>query len=496
MQGRRSAKPKKQSEKQSEKQPKKQQGPLRRSLIDLLREFLTPALWRQAHQTRRRSQKKQSSRWMVQPLMLMLLLTTWSHGDSQAERFECAKAFCRLCLRKRRSPGQTIGGFQKALARLPMPVMRTLAAGVRLALASKLAGHWMVEDFIPLGCDGSRVECPRTKELEEHLGQAGKDKSAPNIWVTAVVHLRWGIPWAWRFGKGTASERQHLELLIDTLPRLALLVADAGYFGFRMAECLVRKNVMFLLRMSSNVTLYTRELVRMDRYREGKVYYWPSAKDRKAGAKPLLLRLIRIRATPANKRSHDVWLLTNVMDKKRLSHRLAGRMYRWRWQNEGCFRTYKHTLKKVKLMSRTVRLVHREAEGSWLALQLLLAQGVLVQTARLCGRDRSPKSGRGSEQTSGTTATAEECEAEVKSSPRKILLAIREEINSAPRPHRRSPYEERLWQARIDRREQTSDKAPNSWPRRKPHKPPGPPELREITDDQKYELDSIKRNAA
>jgi Transposase DDE domain len=478
MRQRRSAKPKKQP---------KQQGPLRRSLIDLLREFLTPALWRQAHQTRRRSQKKQSSRWMVQPLMLMLLLTTWSHGDSQAERFECAKAFCQLCLRKRRNPGRTIGGFQKALARLPMPVMRTLAAGVRLALASKLAGHWMVEGFIPLGCDGSRIECPRTKELEEHLGQAGKDKSAPNIWVTAVVHLRWGIPWAWRFGKGTASERQHLELLLDTLPRLALLVADAGYFGFRMAECLVRKNVMFLLRMSSNVTLYTRELVRMDRYREGKVYYWPSAKDRKAGAKPLLLRLIRIRATPANKRSHDVWLLTNVMDKKRLSHALAGRMYRWRWQNEGCFRTYKQTLKKVKLMSRTVRLVHREAEGSWLALQLLLAQGVLVQTARLSLKSR---------QTPGQPLTAEECEAEVKSSPRKILIAIREEIDAAPRPRRRPTYEERLWRARIDKREQTSAKAPNSWPRRKPHKPPGPPELREITDDQKHELDSTKRNVA
>ena len=41
------------------------------------------------------------------------------------------------------------------------------------------------------------------------------------------------------------------------------------------------------------------------------------------------------------------------------------------------------TLKKVKLVSRTVRLVHREAEGSWLALQLLLAQGVWRQTERM-----------------------------------------------------------------------------------------------------------------
>lgn len=447
----------------------------RRSLVEVLREFLTPALWKQAHQVRRRTQKKQSSRWRVQPLVLMLLLMTWSHGDSQADRFECAKAYCQVCLQRRRNPGKTVQGFQKALARLPLLVLRTLAAGVRGVLAARLGEHWYVEGFVPIGCDGSRVQCPRTTELEERMGQAGKDKSAPTLWVTALVHLRWGVPWAWRFGKGTASEREHLEHMLSVLPRLALLVADAGYFGFRLTEQLVHKNVMFLLRMSSNVTLYTREHVRLEHYREGEVYYWPSQKDRKAGAKPLRLRLIRVRA---KRRRNDVWLLTNVM-QERLSHALAGRMYRWRWQNEGCFRTYKHTLKKVKLVSRTVRLVHREAEGSWLALQLLLAQGVLAQTKRLA----KPAS------------TANACEQEVKCSPRKILIAIREEINSAPRP-RLPKYEERLHQAESERRQRTSAKASRPWPRRKPHKAPKPPELRRLSVAQRSLLATLESEAA
>jgi hypothetical protein len=456
----------------SRKKPRR----LRRSLVEILREFLTPALWKQAHQVRRRTQKKSSPRWMVQPLVLMLLLMTWSHGDSQADRFECAKAYCQVCLQRRRNPGKTVQGFQKALARLPVAVLRTLAAGVRLVLAARLADRWLVEGFVPMGCDGSRVECPRTTELEERMGQAGKDKSAPTLWVTALVHLRWGVPWGWRFGKGTASERDHLEHLLSVLPRLALLVADAGYFGFRLTERLVRQRVMFLLRMSSNVTLYTREQVRLQHYREGEVYYWPSRKDQKSGAQPLHLRLIRIRA---KRRRNDVWLLTNVMDQKRLSHALAGRMYRWRWQNEGCFRTYKHTLKKVKLVSRTVRLVHREAEGSWLALQLLLAQGVLAQTKQMTKQ----------------AATASECEQEVKCSPRKILMAIREEINSAPR--RRQPkYEERLHQAQGERRRRTSAKASRVWPRRKPHKPPKPPKLRKLSVAQKSELERVASEAA
>ena len=447
-----------------------------RSLVEILRDFLTPALWKQAHQARRRTHKKESPRWMVQPLVLMLLLMTWSHGDSQADRFECAKAYCQVCLQKRRNPGKTVQGFQKALARWPLLVLRTFAAGVRGVLAARLGSAWFVEGFVPIGCDGSRVECPRTTELEERMGQAGKDKSAPTLWVTALVHLRWGVPWTWRFGKGTASERDHLGYLTGVLPRLALLVADAGYFGFRLAEQLVRRDVTFLLRMSSNVTLYTREQVLLERYREGEVYYWPSRKDQKIGAKPLYLRLLRIRA---KRRRNDVWLLTNVMDKKRLSHALAGQMYRWRWQNEGCFRTYKHTLKKVKLVSRTVRLVHREAEGSWLALQLLLAQGILAQTKRLATQP----------------ATANECEQELKCSPRKILIAIREEITSAPR-RRRPKYEERLRQAQGERRQRTSAKASRVWPRRKPHKPPKPPELRKLSVAQKSELERHKSKAA
>jgi hypothetical protein len=447
----------------------------RRSLCQILREFLTPAAWKQAQQQRRVVQRKESSRWKTQPLVLMLLFMTWCSGDSQAERFELAKGYCQVCLAKRRRPGKTVQGFQKALARLPLVVLRVLAAGVRRFVAGRLGQLWLVGGWVPIGCDGSRVECPRTKELEERLGQAGKDKAAPTLWVTALVHLRWGVPWAWRFGKGTASERSHLERMLGVLPKMALLVADAGYFGFALTRRLVQEKVSFLLRMSSNVTLYTSKWVRLERYREGVVYYWPNQKDIKKGAAPLRLRLLRIRGA---KRKNDVWLLTNVMDG-RLSRPLAGQMYRWRWQNEGCFRTYKHTLKKVKLVSRTVRLVHREAEGSWLALQLLMAQGVLAQQDRI----------------STHRATKREQAAKTLYSPREILVAIRQEMygrNGVGGPS----YEERLRAARGEERERKSAKASRDWPRRKPHKAPKPPRLLTLSDAQKSLLEGLTGKAA
>jgi hypothetical protein len=93
------------------------------------------------------------------------------------------------------------------------------------------------------------------------------------------------------------------------------------------------------------------------------------------------------------------------VDEQRLPRKSAGKFYRWRWRNEGLFRTSQRTLGKVKRMSRTVVQVHREAEGSLLATQLLLAQGTLAL------------------QTPATSGV-------VLPSARKVLLEIRAEIRN------------------------------------------------------------------
>ncbi len=39
------------------------------------------------------------------------------------------------------------------------------------------------------------------------MGKAGKEDSAPTLWLTAIVHLRYGLLWGVAtLGKGTASE--------------------------------------------------------------------------------------------------------------------------------------------------------------------------------------------------------------------------------------------------------------------------------------------------
>ena len=84
-----------------------------------------------------------------------------------------------------------------------MPVLRTLAAEIRGRIEQLFGDRLLVDGFIPLGCDGSRLECPRSEELQRRLGQSGKKDgqsqkkdAAPTIWLTALVHLGNGVPWA------------------------------------------------------------------------------------------------------------------------------------------------------------------------------------------------------------------------------------------------------------------------------------------------------------
>jgi hypothetical protein len=414
--------------------------------------------------------KKRKCRWEIQPLVMTLVLMTWSCGESQEERFEAARAFCVVCRPKQKRPGSTAAGFQKALARLPMPVLRALVAGVRGQIAALLP--MLVEGWIPLGCDGSQLRCPRTEELEKRLAGGNRMGSPPSVWLTAIVHLRLGVPWCWRWGKGTANERRHLQEMLALLPAAALLVADAGYIGYDLARALVSRKVSFLIRQCSLATLYSERQTPLTQFQDAVVWYWPTSAQKK-GLPPLRVRLLCVRRRkPGETKSQDVWLMTNVMDSRRLSMTQAGQFYRWRWENEGFFRTYKRTLQKMTLESRTVRLVHREAEGSMLALQLLLAQGALAMPRR------------------GTS------KAIPQASPRKVLVEIRKEIKNAPANRRQKSFAERMKKAQREQRERQTPKERRPWPSRAPHEPPKPPEILKLTAEQNAILDGLQQRSA
>jgi hypothetical protein len=438
-----------------------------RSMAFCLRQFLTPQVWKQARRGLKKPRK--NARWDFHHLILVTLAMTWSLGDSTPEKFEMARGIVAICRPKRRRVGQTAQGFQKALCRLPMRPLLALAGALRGRLVSLLGDDLLHGGFIPLGCDGSRLECCRNDELLARLGRAGKAACSPSLWVTAPVHLTTGVPWSWQLGKGNASERDHLRQLLPSLPRLALIVADAGFDGDDLALAILDSGASFLIRMSSKTHLFVDELTDPSQFRQGWVKYWPGWAQQ-AKRPPLRLRLIRVLCRGRGvdpKRATEVWLLTDVA-ASRMSMSQAASLYRLRWENEGLFRSYKRTLSKVHLTGRTVRSVHREAYGSLLACQLLLAQGAWALRG---ARDR--------------TSTVVPC------SPRQAILAMRKELQAAMKADRRESYRDRLARSARERRKRTSAKQKRAWPQRTPHKPPKPPRLLTMNEKEKALLSRL-----
>jgi hypothetical protein len=418
------------------------------SFTAALLRFLPAPVWKQAHQLHQ--PRKAAGRWDLHPLLVVLLLMTWTTGDSEAERFVTARAVYVARHQHGKRPGRTLSGFQQALAKLPLPVLHALFAGVRANLQRVFHRYWRSDGFLVMAVDGSRLECPRSAELEQQLGNCGKKDSAPMLMISALVLLPAGLLWAWAVGPGASSEHELLRQLLPTLPRHTLLVADAFYQGYELyCDILRTRGASFLVRLSSKSELYTETRQPLERFREGLVWYWPEKAQNQQ--KPALrLRLIRVRG----EKKQDVWLLTNVLKQERLGRRRAAELYRWRWRIEGVFRIYKRTLPKIKLCSRTEALVYREAEVSLLGLQLLLAQ------AARCRR------------VTGEAVI-------VMGSAREQLLKFRGDMTTSLGSCL-GPWQQRWYRADLAwvHSGGPGRKVRRQWPRRKNHKAPKPPKLR------------------
>jgi hypothetical protein len=432
-----------------------------RSFHASINQYLSPAVWKQAHQAWHRP--KEASRWSLHAVIWTLLSMAWNCGDSQEERFATARAGYVAAHQRDRRPGKSLAGFLAAVVRLPLCVFRALAEGVRQQIALRYVDRFRINGWLPVACDGTRLECPRSQELQKRLRDAGKSSSAPTLYLTTLVLLPLGLLWSWRLGKGTASEHYHLGWLRRTLPRRSLIVADAGFLGYDLFRAILQTPASFLVRLSSRAYLYTLEQVPLARFREGVVYYWPAHAQR-LGLPPIKARLLRL---------GDVWLLTNILDRKQLSHKTALVIYRWRWRNEGLFNIYKNMLDKVKLQSRTVATAHREAESSLLALQLLT-----VLTADMS--------------TYGAGGVL------IYGSPRVVLLRLRAESLALLRllgPRQFKDYQRMLAVVRAGPKNRISPRVRQEWPRRKNHKPPKPPKLRVLTDRLKSKMATVLQAA-
>ncbi len=379
--------------------------------------------------------------WTPQRLTWTALMMAWDAAATLAARFDAARDVLAAAAPTWRL-GTSYPGFLRAWMAWAPRLIPALVAALRRAALTHAGRHATRCGWAAFVVDGSRIDAPRTAANEAALGCAGKRRTAPQLFLTMLWHMGTGLPWDYRIGPGTASERRHLEDMLPDLPADALIVADAGFAGFDTCRRILESGRSFLLRVGSNVHLLKGLGYAIDE-RDRTAYLWPhDRRDRP----PLVLRLIVL---ARGRRS--IHLLTDVLSEPALSDEAAGALYQSRWGGEVWFRSFKQTLGRRKLLSRTPAAARAELGWSVVGLWLVSLIGVVGILER------------GGDPLRFSVAVARD----------RLRVTLRRSLGR----RRARPLAAELAEAVRDGYERRRPKRARSWPHKKRDKPPGAPKV-------------------
>ena len=389
-------------------------------------------------------------RWRPQRLAMVAVIMVWSQSRNLIQRF--LEAAGLLGEAKGWSLPTSYSGFTEALAAEGQRLTSGVKAQLQLSLQKHSRTFWQRHGFTAFAIDGTRIEAPHTTKNEQGLKIAGRQKSAPQVALTLLYHLGTGLPWDYRLGPGTDGERTHARQFIEDLPAQSLIVGDAGFVGYELMRALLLKGHSFLIRAGKNVTLLTK-LGWLVEERDDTVYLWPTLHRQ---GKPLVLRIIYLEHRQHN-RNRRVALLTNILDATELSLDTAQELYALRWGEEVFFRSFKQTLERHTLRSRTAENCLREAEWAVLSLWLL----GLLSVTRLIEAGHDP------------------LEWSVAAS-RDIVRVALYQPHKKPHPQHkqrrhRHTLDYQFRRALKDTYKRTGPKKARNYPRKKQEQPPGTP---------------------
>jgi Transposase DDE domain len=334
--------------------------------------------------------------WTTGQLVVLAVLWVWSDRGTLTGAFAHAKQLALSMLGK--VALTSYQGLSNALVTWT-PTLLPLIQRRLHALMEQIGGdYWRIGGWLPLAVDGSRITTPRTKGNEAdfsapHFGQSASargrrrwknkkrrskrlgERVKPQIWLTLMWHMGLCMPWSWKTGPSTSSERRHFLEMLATLvfPEKTLFCADAGFVGYELWKALVDAGHHFLIRVGGNVRLL--QGLGRTRQSDGLVYLWPADMAQKKQV-PLVLRLIVLQGPRGM-----VYLVTNVLARKALSDQQAAQLYRMRWGVELQFRSYKQTFGRGKLLSRTPQRALTELDWSLLGLWMIQLLAVKEQLA-------------------------------------------------------------------------------------------------------------------
>lgn len=309
-------------------------------------------------------------KWHPEQLAVEALIWSWQETKNVTDAFAQTLEICgELGLTK---IAKTYTSMMNALDRYKHVFADRLRERYQRLAEDVGDRFWETNGWVLMGFDGSRITAPRTASNEQAFcapnyghgtrAKYGKKKSqglrrkrnqenkpqpqAPQAWITMIWHMRLRLPWTWRLGASNASERGHVTEMLqqEEFAENTLFCGDAGFVGFPLWSKLA-KDGNFLVRVGANVKLLS-EQADVKKRRGGIVLCWPKG-QMNSGAQPLKLRLLQVKVGKTK-----MWMLTSVLNCRKLTAKQIIRFYKMRWGIEVEFRGLKQTIDKHKLRCR------------------------------------------------------------------------------------------------------------------------------------------------
>jgi hypothetical protein len=435
-------------------------------------------------------------KWVPEQLAAQGLIWSWQDTKKVTDAFEKTLEICDKLGRK--MIAKTYTAFMNALNRYREIMFEGLRVR-RQTLAVQISGkYFRTNKWVLMGFDGSRATAPRSTANEKafcasnygfsNKAKYGKKKSKglrrkrnaaqktepqePQVWITMMWHMGLRLPWTWRLGPSNSSERGHVQEMLEQeeFPKDTLFCGDAGFVGYPLWSSILKAGGDFLVRVGGNVSLLS-EHADIQKLGGGIVLCWP--KDRmKSGDPPLCLRLVHVQVGKTM-----MWMLTSVLDERKLTMKQVVEYYKLRWLIEVEFRGLKQTIDKHKLRCRNNgRLL---AELDW-SLQGMAYAELLAMRAQI------PKAEKANE----------------KFNPRdrslaKTLRVLRRTMRNLDRSAKPDSLMQDLSNATVQRYNNRTDKRARYRPKNPDIKPLGDPTIRKLTPEEQKKLRSHElKNAA
>ena len=435
-------------------------------------------------------------KWVPEQLAAQAMIWSWQDTKKVTDAFEKTLEICaKLGLKK---VAKTYTTFMDALSEYRETIRNGLRARFQV-LAEQIGGKFFrTNKWVLIGFDGSRATAPRSTANEKafcahnyghsNTAKYGKKKSKglrrkrnaahktepqePQVWITMMWHMELRLPWTWRLGPSNSSERGHVQEMLEEeeFPEKTLFCGDAGFTGYPLWNSIKAANGDFLVRVGANVSLLS-EHADFKEIGGGIVLCWPKNRMN-SGEPPLHLRLVQVQIGKTK-----MWMLTSVLDERKLSLEQIVTYYKMRWLIEVEFRGLKQTIDKHKLRCRNSDRLLAELDWSLqgMAFAELLALRAQIPKAKTVNKKYSPK-----DRSLANTL--------------RVLRTYMRNLNQKVQP---DALNDDLSEAVVQKYKNRTDKRARYRRKNPDKKPLGDPKIRKLTSDEKKKLQAHElKNAA